>query len=131
MKDKSIKKLSGIIEKSYLITIVKKPLLDNRNLSRKIEAGDKYTFGVELSEDKKTVIPYLDIKKIDKNQIKFSSYISYIQFGNNKILYLEPLEVNNEYYSYEYSLPIEEMFNDKENDVEIKLYILSLSLELK
>ena len=91
----------------------------------KVENNDKYIFGIELSEDKKYIIPYLDIKK-DNN---ITSYIPYIQFGNNKIIYLEPFEVNKQLHLYEYTLPIEEMFNDKDNIVEIKLYILSLSLK--
>ena len=125
MKDKSNKQLSGILEKSYPLTIDKNALLESRHVSCKVENSDKYTFGIELTEDKKNIIPYLDIKK-DNN---ISSYIPYIQFGNNRIIYLEPLEVSKQLDSYEYTLPIEEMLNDKENITEIKLYILSLSLK--
>ena len=81
---------------------------------------------MELSEDKKNVIPYLDIKKSDNTII---SYIPYIQLGKKRIIYLEPVEINKQLYSYEYTLPIEEMFNDKENVFDINLCVLSLNFE--
>ena len=129
MKDKAIKQLEGNNVKFYPITIDKNLLFDKKRLSCKIETNDIYSFGIELSEDNNNVITYLDIKKIINNQANISSYIPYIRFGNNRMVYLEPFEVDKKYYSYEYSLPKEEMFNDKENFVDINLNILSLSLK--
>ena len=129
MKDICNKKLVGLNEKSYLLTVNKKSFFDNFHMNCKIESDDKYSFGMELSEDKKMCTPYLDIKKIINHQTNNSSYIPIIEYGNKEILYLEPFEVNKQLYSYENTIPVEEMFNDKVTDIDIKLTILSLSLK--
>ena len=48
---------------------------------------------------------------------------------NNKIIYLEPFEISKDLYSYEFNLPIDELFTEKEVKKDVNLTILSLNLE--
>ena len=95
-----------------------------------VEENKIYTFGVYLSKDKKNVIPYLDIKKIINNKINNTAYVVSLEYGNmKKKIYLERID-NNKYYSYENSIPFEDLFKN-EKTIDIKLSILFLDLKEK
>lgn len=125
----SIKNLNGIKKEKHLLSIDKKLLLESENIYTHLDKFKNISFGVEISKkDNKLVTMYLDIKKIINNIQNDSSYMAFIEL-NNKIIYLEPFEISKDLYSYEFNLPIVELFTEKEEKKEVKLTILSLNLE--
>lgn len=128
MKKEANKQLLGIKTISYTFPIDKKFFIDNKQVSSDLEKNNDYVFGMELQEDTKTVVLYLDIKKIINNKPNDSSYSAYIEYGNKKKLYLEQHEMNKDLYSYETSLSIDDLFNEKDKKININLTLSSLSL---
>ena len=130
IKNKSLKNLNLILPKQFSVTFNIKEFLDNTHVACFIDKDKNYEFGLELSEDKKLINVYLDIKRIIGNQSNDSSYVVFVEYGlNKKKLYLKSTELNNEYYSYERSLLIEELINNKEKNVEMKINFLYISLK--
>jgi hypothetical protein len=73
---------------------------------------------------------YLDVKKNINGKINNSSYIVFIEYGNkHKILFLESTANEEDFYSYEKNFNIEELDDIKDDDYEIVLNILSISLK--
>ena len=125
----SIKNLNGIKKEKHLLSIEKKLLLESENIYTHLDKFKNFAFGVEISKkDNNLVTIYLDIKKIINNIPNDSSYMAFIEL-DNKIIYLEPFEISKDLYSYEFNLPIVELFTEKEEKKEVKLTILSLNLE--
>jgi hypothetical protein len=88
-------------------------------------------FGLELSEDKRIINAYLDVKKFINNQINNSSYFVFIEFGKkHQILYLEQKEpIEQVLYSYEKDFSIEDLAESGDSNVEIALNILYISFK--
>ena len=129
IKENSFKKLNGIKKEDHHLIIDKILLCQNNNICTDLDNSGNFSFGVEISEKDKTMITiYLDIKKFINNKPNEASYMALLEF-NNKIIYLEPFEINKELYSYDYSLPINEFFIDKEVNKNVNLTILSLNLD--
>lgn len=130
IKNKYIKTITSSL-KHQSFGINKNELLKHPSVSCKIEEDGIYSFfrfGLSLNKNKKDVIIYLDINKIINNKSNDSSYIVCIEYGKDKKrLYLE-LYQDDKYYSFENSLTLDEIFEDKQNLVEIKLIILNLSI---
>ena len=125
----SIKNLNGIKKEKHLLSIEKKLLLESENIYTHLDKFKNFAFGVEINKkDNKLVTMYLDIKKIINNIPNDSSYMAFIEL-NNKIIYLEPFEISKDLYSYEFNLPIDELFTEKEVKKDVNLTILSLNLE--
>ena len=130
MKKQIINKIISNKIKDYYFNFNKNDLLQNEDLCVDVEENKIYTFGVYLSKDKKNVIPYLDIKKIINNKINNTAYVVSLEYGNmKKKIYLERID-NNKYYSYENSIPFEDLFKN-EKTIDIKLSILFLDLKEK
>lgn len=117
-----------LFNKKFSFAANKKSLLDYKNLRYKI--NNYYSFGIDLSEDKKMITLYLDVENKINNKPNISSYKPKIEF-KNKITYLEPEEIDQQLYSYEISIPIEEMFNQNEDNVYVNLDLLTLTLRDK
>ena len=129
LKNKYIHNLYDLPKKQIIITLNKKLLFDNSQLSNKIDEQGNYNFGIELSEDKNIIKAYLDIDKTINNQKNECSYIAFIEYGKNKkVFFLEPNEVNANKYSFENNISIEEIFEDNENNADIKLTIFYLNI---
>ena len=110
-------------------TLNKKALLDNSHLNNKIDEQGNYSFGFELSDDKKSIKTYLDINKIINGQQNEKPYIPFIEYGKTqKLLYLEPIEIEENQISFENTLSLEAIFGDNENNVDIKLTVLYLNI---
>ena len=108
----------------------KNDFLVNGHVKTPVDKDKNYEFGLELSEDGKMINAYLDIKKIINNQANDSSYVVFIEYGpNKKRLYFEPVEVDNEHYSFEKSLPTKEFSEAKETNIEIILKFLSINIK--
>lgn len=130
MKKKCNKKIIDLPKKEIMITLNKNILMNNLSLQANIDKDGNETFGAKISEDKKEILFFLDIKKVIKNELNEGAYISYIEYGNNKkIEYLEPHEINQDYYSFEKILPIEQIFNNNENKISIKMTINYLTIK--
>ena len=124
-----IKNLNGIKKEKHPLRFDKKLLLESENIYTHLDIFKNYAFGVELSQkDKNLATIYLDIKKIINEVPNDCSYMAFIEF-DNKIIYLEPFEINKGLYSYEFTLPIVELFTDKEASKDVNLTILSLNIE--
>lgn len=125
IKNKYINNLFDLPKKQYITALNNKNILENSNLNVKI---DDFSFGFELSEDKKTIKVYVDINKIINNKSNDNSYLPFIEYGKNqKKLYLESVEINDIQNSFENTLFLEELFEGKDN-VDIKLTIVYLKL---
>ena len=104
-------------------------ILESNNKYTELDKNGNFSFGAELSKsDNKMLTLYLDIKKIINEKPNDSSYLAFIEF-NGKQIYLEPFEIDKGLYSYEYSLSIDELFTNKEDNKKIDLTILSLNIE--
>ena len=122
IKNKSLKQLNLILPKQFSIAFNQKDFLNFGHVRCFVDENKNYEFGLELSEDKRLINIYLDIKRIIDGQSNDSSYVVFVEYGlNKKKIYLKSIELNKEYYSYENSLLIEELFDEKEKNVEIKL----------
>ena len=130
-KKNVIQKLTGGTPMKYPISFKKKALFDNSHVKCTPDKDGYYTFGLELSEDKKIVNVYLDVKKIIKNQTNISSYVASIEYGKkHKILYLELADpVAEDLYSYEKNIGLEELIDSKDDKADIILNIISISLK--
>ncbi len=114
----------------YSVTFNIKEFSDNTHVACFVDKDKNYEFGLELSEDKKLINVYLDIKRIIDNKSNDSSYVVFVEYGlNKKRLYLKSTQLNNEYYSYERSILKEELINSIEKNVEMKLTFLYISLK--
>ena len=130
IKNKSLKNLNLILQKQFSIMFNKNDFLANGHVKTPVDKDKNYEFGLELSEDGKMINAYLDIKKIINNQVNDSSYVVFIEYGpNKKRLYFEPVEVDNEHYSFEKSLPTKEFSEAKETNIEIILKFLSINIK--
>ena len=130
LKKNSTPNLTGVLPKKIPITFKKNLFLNNSHVKCKADKEGIYTFGLELSEDKKIINAYLDAKKMIKNRINNSAYVVFIEFGKHKRYYLESTEPAVEgVYSYENNFNVEELTDTKDVDIEIILNILSISLE--
>ena len=131
LKKNSFPDLVSTLPKKYSISFDKYILLDNSHVKSTIDKEGLFVFGLELSEDKKIVTAYLDIKKFIKNKINNSSYTIFIEFGKNqKIFYLEQVEPQREdLYSYEIEFTIDDLPEIKGAELEISLNISSISLK--
>ena len=130
-KKNVIQKLTGGTPMKYPISFKIKALFDNSHVKCIPDKDGLYTFGLELSEDKKIVNVYLDVKKIIKNQTNISSYVASIEYGKkHKILYLELTDpVAEDLYSYEKNIGLEELIDSKDDKADIILNIISISLK--
>ena len=130
MKHQIINKGISYKTKDYYFNFNKDDLIKNEDLCVDVEENNIYTFGVYLAKDKKNVIPYLDIKKMINNKLNNTAYGVSVEYGNMKTkkkIYLERVE-NDKYYSYENTIPIDELFQN-EMMIDIKLTILYLDLK--
>jgi hypothetical protein len=128
VKQNSIQKIYIVSSKASKFSFNREQFLDNRFIEWTFNEGI-YIFGLELSEDKRVVNAYLDVKKIINGKINNSSYIVFIEYGNkHKILFLESTAIEEDFYSYEKNFNIEELDDIKDDDYEIVLNILSISL---
>jgi len=128
-KNKYINNTFQLPKIQIMTTLNKKALLDNSHLNNKIDEQGNYSFGFELSDDKKSIKTYLDINKIINGQQNEKPYIPFIEYGKtNKLLYLEPVEIEENQISFENTLSLEEIFGDNENNVDIKLTVLYLNI---
>ena len=129
VKQNSIQKIYIVSSKASKFSFNREEFLDNRFIKWTFNEGI-YIFGLELSEDKRVVNAYLDVKKIINGKINNSSYIVFIEYGNkHKILFLESTAIEEDFYSYEKNFNIEELDDIKDDDYEIVLNILSISLK--
>ena len=130
VKNKYFKTLNSNI-KRQIFTLNKAEIIKEGNICCKVDESGIYSyykFGIGLSKNKKEFIIYLDINKYINNKINESSYVVCIEFGaENKRLYLE-LYPDDKYYSFENSIYIDEIFENNQNLVDIKLIILHLSI---
>ena len=130
MKNKSTKNLNLILSKPLTINFDKKQFIDFGHVKCFVDEKKNYEFGLELSQDKKLVNVYLDIKKIINNQPNDSSYIVFIEYGlNKKRLYLKSNIIYKDFYSYEKVLPIKELIDNDGTNVEMKLKIVSINIK--
>jgi hypothetical protein len=131
MKKNCFPDLVSTSPKKFQISFDKNNLLKISHVKSTIDKEGLFSFGLELSEDKKMVNAYLDIKKFIKNKINNSSYTIFIEFGKNqKIFYLEQVEPQREdLYSYEIDLSIDDLPESKGGELEISLNISSISLK--
>ena len=121
--------LVGIIKMPYTINVNKNDLLENQNIFYKCGNEGNYLFGILKNEkDPEMITLYLDINKTINKQPNYSSYIALVEF-NNKKYYLLPYEINTKLYSFEKTLPMKELFDDKVINSSINLTIFSLSLK--
>ena len=118
------------LKKGILVTLERDTLFKNPAVTCKVDEEGNMKFGAQLSEDKKMIIFFFDALKVIKNEPNESSYIAYIEYGKNKTkLYLEPYEIDKINYSFEKSLPIEEIFKNKENSVDLYFSVCYLTLQ--
>ena len=130
MKNKSIKNLSGIIQNQFIISFNKKQFIENGNVSCFVDKDKNYSFGIELSENKKLINAYLGIQKIINNEPNDRTYIVFIEYGlNNKRLYLKSTEEYDEFSLYEKMLPVNELIDDNDIFVTIKITFLSINIK--
>ena len=119
--------LSEIKKEIFPLIAKKKVIIENGNMSCKLGKEGIYSFGMELSEDKVMINIYLDINKfIGKSQKPNNcAYMAFLELENNgKFLYLEHKEIFKEAITFEKPLLFEQIFNEKEEKINIKLYIL-------
>ena len=114
--------------KNETITLKKSELINNLNETTILDNEGYYTFGVGLSDDKKRAIIYLRVDKVMGKKQNESSYSVKIEYNNIlKKFYLEKYPDEN-YYSYEINMPIEELFIENKEKIDIKVNILSISI---
>ena len=123
--------LIGVLPRQFVITFNKNQFLNKYHVKCAADKEGLYTFGFELSNDKKIVNAYLDVQKIIKNQINNNAYVIFIEFEKkHKKIYLEMTEPAAEgLYSYENHFSLEELNDTKDVNIEIILTIISISLK--
>jgi hypothetical protein len=134
VKNLGLKKLdTSKIE--FSLTFNKNDILLNEQkiFKKKLDPQGIYTFGAELSEDNKFILFYFDVEnRINnlKNESAYSPYLEYESEKNNIYynIYLEEQKFDDQHYSYEKFMPIEEFFqgNEDKKDIKIKVNYISI-----
>ena len=118
----------------FSLTFYKKDILNEPKIfKKKLDSQGIYTFGAELSEDNKFILFYFDVEnRINniKNESAYSPYIEYAAEKNNAFynIYLEEHKVDDQHYSYEKLIPIEEIFPGREDKKDIKIKVNYISV---
>lgn len=109
----------------YQINFIKQEFIENGHISCKLgkEEHRISSFGMELSKDKKFINIYLDIFKNIQGKLNNNKYLAFISY-DNKLLDLEPKEVIKDMYSFEKTVPFEEICSGKEGNIILNLSLL-------